>query len=176
MSTRYIVHRDGEELAVTIAEEGSGYRLEIDGQTVHVDARSVPGSPTRSLIVDGRSYEAAVMTTRDGLDVYVSGDVFRVRVTDELWARAEEGAMAAGSGQEQIASPMPGSVVRIPVEVGQVVPAGETVAVVEAMKMQNDLATAHGGKVVEIRVEPGDVVDQGTVLVVLGPEEGEEAE
>ena len=176
MSTRYIVHRDGEELSVTIAEEGDGYRLEIDGDAVHVDSRTVPGSPTRSLIIDGRAYEAAVMTTRDGLDVFVSGDVFRVRVTDELWARAEEAAMVAGAGHEQIASPMPGSVVRIPVEVGQVVAAGETVAVVEAMKMQNDLAAVHGGKVVEIPVAPGDVVDQGTVLVILGPEEGEEAE
>ena len=176
MSTRYIVHRDGETLDVTIVEEGNGYRLEIDGETVHVDSRSVPGSPTRSLIIDGRAYEAAVMTTRDGLDVFVSGDVFRVRVTDELWARAEEAALAAGAGHEQIASPMPGSVVRIHVEIGQIVKAGETVVVVEAMKMQNDLAAIHGGKVEEIRVKPGDVVDQGTVLVVLGPEEEAAAE
>ncbi len=107
------------------------------------------------------------MPSRDGLDVYISGDVFYVRVTDEVWARAESAAHGVVSGEE-VASPMPGSVVRISVELGQIVEAGETVAVVEAMKMQNDLAAARGGKVEQIRVKAGDIVEQGAVLVVLG--------
>ena len=171
MPTRYIVHRGDETLTVTLTEEGNGYRIELDGQSVHVDCRSVEDSPTRSLIIDGSSYETATMPSRDGLDVYVSGDVFQVRVTDELWARAEGAAGAAESGREEIVSPMPGSVVRIAVEMGQKVNPGDTVAVVEAMKMQNDLAAVRGGRVEEIRVQPGDVVDQGTVLVVLGEDE-----
>jgi hypothetical protein len=112
------------------------------------------------------------MPSRDGLDVYVSGDVFRVRVTDELWARAEAGAREDGSGREEVSSPMPGAVVGVPVAVGQRVDAGHTVAVVEAMKMQNDVTSARSGTVLEIRVKAGDVVDQGAVLVVLGPTEG----
>jgi len=103
--------------------------------------------------------------------VYVSGDVFRVRVTDELWARAEAAAHGAGTGHERVASPMPGAVVRIPVEKGQIVAPGETVAIVEAMKMQNDIACVRGGRVEEIRSQPGEVVDQGAILVVLGPAE-----
>jgi biotin carboxyl carrier protein len=167
MSTRYIVHLGDRQQSVSITEAGNGYRVEIDGEAVEVDSLSVPGSPTRSLLIDGRSFEAATMPSRDGLDVYISGDVFHVRVTDELWARAESAAHGAVSGEE-VASPMPGSVVRISVEMGQVVEAGQTVAVVEAMKMQNDLAAVRGGKVEQIHVKAGDIVEQGTVLVVLG--------
>ena len=152
---------------MTITEEGNGYRVVIDGETVEVDSLSVPGSPTRSLLIDGRSFEAATMPSRDGLDVYISGDVFYVRVTDELWARAESAAHGSAGGEE-VTSPMPGSVVRVLVELGQVVEAGQTVAVVEAMKMQNDLAAARGGTVEQIRVKAGEVVEQGAVLVVLG--------
>ncbi len=170
MSARYIVHNGREPVTVTIVEDGDGYRLELDGETVRVDTRSVPGSPTRSLLIDGRSYEAATMAVRDGLDVYISGEVYRVRVTDELWARAEAAAHAAGAGEE-IASPMPGAVVKVLVEEGAAVDPGDTVVVVEAMKMQNDLAAVRGGVVKEIRVRAGDVVEQGTVLVVLGAEE-----
>ena len=172
MAARYIVHNGDQTLKVTIAEKGHGYEVEIDGETVQVECRSVGGSTIRSLIIDGSSYESGTMHSRDGTDVYISGDVFRVRVTDELWARAEEAAQAGATGQEEVASPMPGAVVKIPVEVGQLVDAGDTVAVVEAMKMQNDIATARGGEVQDIRVKSGDVVDQGAVLVVLGaPEE-----
>jgi biotin carboxyl carrier protein len=171
MPARYVVHNGAAEFLVTVTEEGDGYRIDIDGEAVHVDARSTPGSPTRSLIIDGRSYEAATMATRDGTDVYVSGDVFHVRVTNELWARAESAAHAGGDGEE-IVSPMPGSVVKVLVAVGDVVDPGATVAVVEAMKMQNDLAAVRGGTVREIRVKSGDVVDQGTVLVVLGAADG----
>jgi len=171
MPARYVVHNGAAEFLVVIAEEGGGYRVEIDGEVVHVDARSTPGSPTRSLLIDGRSFEAATMATRDGTDVYVSGDIFHVRVTNELWARAESAAHAGGDGEE-IASPMPGSVVKVLVEVGDAVDPGATVAVVEAMKMQNDLAAVRGGTVREIRVKSGDVVEQGTVLVVLGTADG----
>jgi len=173
MASRYIVHKDGETLTVSISRTETGYRLEMDGETVPVDCRAVGGG-VRSLIIDGDSYETATMTGREGMDVYVSGDVFHVRVTDELWARAETTGGAAG-GREQVVSPMPGAVVRIEVEPGQVVAPGDTVAVVEAMKMQNDLAAVTGGRVESIHAKPGDVVEQGTVLVVLGPEPAPEA-
>ena len=125
MSTRYIVHKDDETLEVTIARSGQGYRLEIDGEVFEVDSQSVHEGGVRSLLIDGRSYETAVMKSRDGVDVYVSGDVFHVRVTDELWARAEAAAHSGEPGQEQILSPMPGVVVSILVKQGQIVSPGQ---------------------------------------------------
>lgn len=168
MAARYVVHHNGEPVLVTVYEEREGYRLEFeDGETVHVDVRTIGAGPHRSLLIDGKSYEADTMPAQDGIDVYISGDVYHLKVTDELWAQAEEAAHGGSGGGEQILSPMPGAVVDIPVKVGQTVAPGETVAVVEAMKMQNDLAAVRGGTVVEVRAAPGEVVDQGAVLVVL---------
>jgi biotin carboxyl carrier protein len=171
MSTRYLVHRDGEQITVDIKTVPEGYELSIDGRTMLVDYKAIHGNPTRSLILDGKSFEVATQESRDGQDVYVSGDVYRVRVTDELWARAEEGAHGAGAGHEEIRSPMPGAVVAIKVELGQVVEPGDVVAVVEAMKMQNDLAANQGGEVIQVAVKPGDVVEQDQILVAMKREE-----
>jgi len=171
MSTRYVVQKDQTTHQVTVTPVAGGYRINVDGTETEVDCVNVGPTSVRSFLIDGRSYEIATMPSRDGLDVFVSGDVFRIRVTDELWARAEAGSHEVGSGKEEVSSPMPGAVVGIPVTAGQVVSPGHTVAVVEAMKMQNDVASVRGGKVLEIRVKAGDVVDQGSVLVVLGPAE-----
>jgi biotin carboxyl carrier protein len=167
MSKRYIVHTGDRDLEATVVEHEDGYELQIDGKTLRVDSRGGGASATRSLIIDGRAYEASTLPGRDGMNVYVSGDAFLVRVTDELWARAEAEAGTRGGGDENVVSPMPGSVVKILVAEGQTVAPGETVAVVEAMKMQNEITAVRGGTVNAVKVGPGDVVEQDTVLVVL---------
>jgi acetyl-CoA/propionyl-CoA/long-chain acyl-CoA carboxylase, biotin carboxylase, biotin carboxyl carrier protein len=76
------------------------------------------------------------------------------------------GAGAAGNGT--IAAPMQGTIVRLLVQVGDEVTAGQAVLVLEAMKMENHLNAEMGGTVKEIRVQPGDTVGTGDVLVVIG--------
>ena len=71
--------------------------------------------------------------------------------------------MAAGSLQ----APLPGSVVRVGVEPGQVVTAGQVLVVLEAMKMEHSVAATVDGTVVEVRVGVGDQVEGGQVLVVV---------
>ena len=70
-------------------------------------------------------------------------------------------------GEAMVRAPMPGLVLRVPVEPGADVTRGETVVVLEAMKMENDLASPIVGKVKEIRVKQGQTVNQGDVLVVV---------
>jgi biotin carboxyl carrier protein len=62
---------------------------------------------------------------------------------------------------------MPGLVVSIPVEVGAQVELHQTVAILEAMKMENDLSSPINGIIKEIRASKGQTVDQGQVLVVI---------
>jgi len=66
-------------------------------------------------------------------------------------------------------SPMPGAVIGVRVAMGDTITPGQSVAIVEAMKMQNDVASPRSGRVIDIRVKAGDVVDQGAVMIVLGP-------
>ena len=72
---------------------------------------------------------------------------------------------AAGSGE--VAVPMQGTIVKILVEVGQEVTAGQGVVVLEAMKMENQINADKDGVVKEIKVAPGDTVGGGDVVVVI---------
>jgi len=168
MATKYIVTTPEEQgLEVVIAEEGEGYRLEFDGRSVYVDVSGTPSGPTRSLLVEGRSYEAATIPGRNGFDVYVSGDGFHVKVVDELWARAEVEAGDTSGGGETVVSPMPGSMIKIAVVLGQTVAPGDPVAIVEAMKMQNEIKSPRDGCVQAVRVREGQTVNAGEVLLVV---------
>jgi biotin carboxyl carrier protein len=62
---------------------------------------------------------------------------------------------------------MPGRVVVVEVEVGQVVKPGDGLVVLEAMKMENEFKAATSGTVKDIRVEPGQAVNPGDVMVVI---------
>jgi len=66
-----------------------------------------------------------------------------------------------------VRAPMPGLVLGLPISAGSDVERGQTVVILEAMKMENDLAAPISGKIKEIRVNKGQTVNQGDVLVVV---------
>jgi acetyl-CoA/propionyl-CoA carboxylase, biotin carboxylase, biotin carboxyl carrier protein len=74
---------------------------------------------------------------------------------------------AAGGGSGKIAVPMQGTIVKVLVEVGQAVEAGQSVVVLEAMKMENQIEADKSGTVKAINVKPGDTVGAGDVVVVI---------
>ncbi len=74
---------------------------------------------------------------------------------------------AASSGSYTVKAPLPGTLMSLSVKVGDVVNAGDTVCVLEAMKMENDVHTAKGGKVVKIIASVGDAVPQDGDIMIL---------
>ena len=70
-------------------------------------------------------------------------------------------------GGVTITSPMPGSILDVKVNVGDKVKYGQTLAVLEAMKMENDIPATQDGEVAEIKVKKGDIVETDAVLIVL---------
>ncbi len=73
-------------------------------------------------------------------------------------------------GNALVRAPMPGLVLGIPLEIGTRVARGQTVVVLEAMKMENDLASPTAGTLEEVRVSKGQTVNQGDILVVISAE------
>ena len=69
---------------------------------------------------------------------------------------------------EQVTSPMPGTMVKINVSAGQAVKGGDVLAVLEAMKMENEIMAPHDATVVQVLVDVGAKVDTGTPIIVLG--------
>ncbi len=79
-------------------------------------------------------------------------------------AQKQPAAPANGSA---IKAPLPGTITSINVQVGQEVKQGDTVIVLEAMKMQNNIESEYSGKVASINVNPGDTVMEGAVLITI---------
>ncbi|HLZ93781.1 MAG TPA: pyruvate carboxylase subunit B [Candidatus Dormibacteraeota bacterium] len=115
-------------------------------------------------------------------EVEVEGEVFKVRVTGHGMAvtpMASAGAAAAPqpapapaaaprSGDGTVVAPMQGLIVKIPIHAGDDVKLGDVVAVLEAMKMQNDIVTTVAGKVRDIYVKEGEVVGPNQPLLAIG--------
>ena len=80
---------------------------------------------------------------------------------------AAGGAGGGGAGSGRVTVPMQGTIVKVLVEVGQAVEAGQPVCVLEAMKMENNINADKAGTVAEIKVEPGQSVGSGDVVVVI---------
>jgi glutaconyl-CoA/methylmalonyl-CoA decarboxylase subunit gamma len=150
-------------IEIDVEREGALFRVAVDGETHVVDARKLEGD-FYSLLTSGRSYEVTVEYRADAYHVRHGAAEQIVRLTDP-GRKAREAAQA--SGPERILTLMPGKVVRVLVAPGEAVEPGQGVAVVEAMKMENEIATTRAGKVQSVEVRPGQSVEGGTVLAVI---------
>ncbi|MBP5637465.1 MAG: biotin/lipoyl-binding protein [Bacteroidales bacterium] len=75
---------------------------------------------------------------------------------------------AAGGAQEKVVSPLPGVIIEVSVKEGQAVKAGQKVAVLEAMKMENEISAPKDGTITAIHVHKGDSILEGAPIVSLG--------
>lgn len=163
---QYEVIVDGETYIVHTNREG---QLHLNDTPVEVDFAPMGISGLYSLLFNNESVEALV-EERDGIwYVMFRGDLYEVQVVDErtklLSARAD--LDASDSGEITIKAPMPGLVVSIVVELGQEVEEGDTIVILESMKMENELKTPRAGRVERINVSDGDSVEQHQVMVVI---------
>jgi biotin carboxyl carrier protein len=152
--------------------EGDRLWVEVEGRRLEADFRRLPDGEVYSLLVEGQSHELRVSPSGAGLDVTVDGATMTVEVKHPLekLLQSTQAAHPGGHG-ETVAAPMPGLVVALKVKAGDVVEAGQSVAVVEAMKMQNELTARSGGVVSEVLVAERASVSAGQALVRLAPRE-----
>ena len=106
---------------------------------------------------------------RNLYDLMVSGVRYSVKVQDERSRRLSlaDRSLRAPDGELLIKAPIPGLIVRVSAEPGQQLAEGDTLVILEAMKMENELRAPRAGVVHEVRVKPGDQVALGQVLITL---------
>ena len=163
---KYYVRVNGEEFEVDIDQAG---QVTLNGVPVDVDMVRVPGQNIYSLIVDHLSYELAVEETRRGYTIHLGGVQYTTEVEDERQRRlmAGRGQPAPPSGEASVVAPIPGLIVRVEVQEGEEVRAGQPLIILEAMKMENEIRSPRAGTVKAIHVVPGESVEQGKVLITL---------
>jgi acetyl/propionyl-CoA carboxylase alpha subunit len=164
---KYIVDLNGERREVEL--DGPAARVGDDEMPVHLEA--IEGTPVR-LVTIGDEVHRVVMRRTGGRGCYtlwVDGHRFNVEALDERSRAIRDITTAAvkPAGPAPVIAPMPGLVVRINVAVGDVIPAGHGVVVMEAMKMENELRSTAGGTVKAINAEVGTAAEKGAILVEL---------
>jgi biotin carboxyl carrier protein len=165
---RYLVTIAERVFEVDLGPEGA----RVDGRPVMVSLEHAAGSPVRGLILDDRTYRVVADRNRQGgWKLHLRGGVVEADVVDERTQAIRDmaGSGAGAAGPQPIVAPMPGMVVRIEVSEGDVVQPGQGVAIVEAMKMENELRASGAGVVTRVHVREGDAVEKDQVLVDLAP-------
>lgn len=158
-----------------VGADGDAARLALhwDDTTREVDVSAL-GPGRLSMILTGSGGASRAVRGDEPAPgdwvVGLGGRQVRARVSDGR--RRRRAAASQAGGDHAVAAPMPGRVVRVLVEPGDRVAAGQGLAVVEAMKMENEVAAPAAGVVSDVRAVPGDSVEAGGVLVTLTAEEG----
>ena len=154
----------GLSLLVTPAEKGTAtFSGPVAGEKV-----AVPFAGAENVAVPAaRDVQVTPGMTRGELLVTLDGRTVAVTVNGRRTGRASTQAGAQAAGEHTVVAPMPGRVVRILVSPGDDVAARQSVIVVEAMKMENELLSPRAGRVKDVSVTAGTLVDAGRILVVI---------
>ena len=148
---------------------GSKALIKVDDLKYDLDIIEVENG-VYSILFNGHSYNVELIKEENSKKYIVNtfAKTFNVEVIDaesKYISNRNKGTEVEGSNQ--IVSPMPGKIVKIPVNVGDTVTTGQTLIVVEAMKMQSEFK-ATGDKIVQaILVKEGDTVDSHQVMIKL---------
>ena len=169
--TDWIVLIDREPIGVSVGyDDEEALTLELTGEDRVLSLSDIdwrPGQAQFRGILDDAAFTCEVKRVADGFEIRSRASKARVRVlaphVAELFARLPE--KVAADTSKLIQSPMPGLVVSINVEPGQSVKTGETVAIIEAMKMQNIMKAERDGVVKAVGAKAGDPVAADDVLV-----------
>lgn len=158
---------NGHEYDIGLSRSRDGYRLHLNGTTVPVDLRATDTGEWM-LTADGAAERVVIATHGDDVFVHLNGSAYHLAYEHPLQRLAE---LLEGSTSDTVQATMPGSMVALEVETGQRVATGQTLLVIESMKMETTFAAPRDGVVQHIHVGVGESFDKGAALLTLEPEE-----
>lgn len=141
------------------------------GVSAEAQVTELEGTPVRMVRIGNEVHRVVARRgpTRGRYTLWVDGFRYEVEALDERARAIRElaGASAGPSGPAPLVAPMPGMIVRVAVQVGDTVQAGQGLVVMEAMKMENELRATAAGTVKAVLAEPGTAVEKGAILLEL---------
>ena len=165
---RFVTTVEGREFDLTLYKEGDRFFVENNGYRHEVTVDQIDA--TKFLFrIDANSSEVDITPNDGGYDVFLEGQdmVARVEPFSLAELRKRAGAALEGPAEKIIKAPMPGLVLMANVKPGAGVKKGDTLVIIEAMKMENMIKSPFEGKVKEIFVQSGQAVDKNDKLVEL---------
>ena len=168
--TSFAVDTDGKAEDVVIAGGPNRFTLSDAAGTTTLEAYSTGGVLT--VLVDGQSLSAPFAIDGDTVAIRARSVEATFKVCPAADAALSAATGAGAGGGVDVLAPMPGLVAEIRVAVGDAVTAGQTVAVLESMKLFTDLKCGQDGKVARIAAEPGKTVGAGALIIAVTPADG----
>ncbi len=165
---KYITTVNKKEFSIELLDDK---QILVNGESFELDFQMLGSGGLVSLLLNQRSFEGAVDEHDEGWwQVLLRGEVYEATVQDERVYRLAKarGELAADTGEVMIKSPMPGVIVKTPVQVGDTVRQGQTVIILESMKMENELKATRDAVVLTVKVAAGQAVEKNEVLLVIG--------
>ena len=146
-------------------EEKEGLSLfSVDGEQKEIEFLRIDES-TYSILVDNQSITVGIFREGKKIQVFHEGDLYEIEAVS-----GRDASQTEGTGSLNITAPMHSRVVKILKKQGDSVEVGDSVVVVEAMKMESELKASVSGIIKEIRVKEGDTAEKDSVLAVLSDE------
>jgi oxaloacetate decarboxylase (Na+ extruding) subunit alpha len=150
-------------------DEGNGFgfiRVKVDDREYLIDVTN-PSPGLYSLVVHGKVFSAFVSQRRGARDVQVGNWSASVEVVPAQSQRPSAKSAAVVGGLQEITAPMSGRVVQVLVHNGQTVQEGESLVIIEAMKMETEIRAVARGQVKDIQVKADMAVEAGQLLLVI---------
>lgn len=138
------------------------YKFTINGNSYEVAVNSVEGK-TASVNVNGMDYQVELENAPAAAPVAAP----KAPAAEQPAVQSPAPAAVPSGAGEKVPSPLPGVIIEVSVKEGQAVKAGQKVAVIEAMKMENEIAAPKDGTVTAIHVNKGDSVLEGADIVTI---------
>lgn len=164
---KYWCKFDGEEREFSFARQGDKLVCTSGNRSFDLDLSLIGDGAMFSMIVDGKSYDVLADVQREQVALQIVGERFLVHVEDDRERAAHAAAGNKPSGKRELRAAMPGVVVAVKAKEGDEVAEGQTLVVLEAMKMQNPLAAESGGKVTRVLCKAGEAVAGGALLMEM---------
>ena len=171
---KYFVEGAGRTRVVEVRHVEGRTQVVIDGQAHSAEVAPAGDDGLLSLLLDGCSWTYAARF-EDGAAVLAFHDrEVRLRIEDERMraARLATGGPRQASGRSEVTSVMTGVVKEVRVAAGAAVEAGQSLLILEAMKMENEIRAPLAGRVETVHVKAGQAVEKGARLVSLAPPTG----
>ena len=148
-----------------LSRSASAYRLHFGEAVLDVDLATAADGRAW-LTVGERHLEVVIATRGDDVFVHLDGEAYQLRYRHPLDRLA---AAAGGSAEDHIRAPMPGSIVSVSVKPGDAVTKGQTLLVMESMKMETTIASPRDGVVAVVTYEKAQTFDRDALLLSLEP-------
>ena len=171
MSMNYLIRGREEEGALAVREEhGAILVTDRSGKEHRVAVREGDRPGVHVVTIGERCLSVGHAPKSGGRHLLtIAGAAHEVQVVEERMEKVREFARAdaAGAGHQRVEAPIPGLITEIKVEPGQEVEADQTLVVLYAMKLENEIRAQAAGVVQQVHVKPQQSVEKGAVLVEL---------